>query len=294
MATLEACVARHLPPCDTEATDTALAAILALLRERTGADFAGYRRTTMLRRVRNRMISVGATTLEGYARLLAEQPGEPAHLLQRLTIKVSRFYRNAAAFDRLGGEVLPALARAAGGRALRLWSAGCGCGEEPYTLAMLLQSLDLPGTVLATDLDESALFRARQAVYAPESAAELPPALQRYLEPVAGGLRVAEAARARVEFARHDLTSARLPPAAAGFDLVSCRNVVIYFERPLQQQVFDLLYGAVVPGGALFLGEAEWPPLSWDARLKLLCRGSRLFQVRPLQTRVFQTREVVE
>jgi chemotaxis methyl-accepting protein methylase len=258
-----------------------VASILALLRERTGSDFSRYRAATVQRRILNRMISVGAQSLGAYLLLLESSRDEAARLLDRMAIKVSRFYRNRASFDLLRRSVLPALAAA--GAPLRVWSAGCGCGEEPYTLAMLLDEAGAAGEVLASDIDPAALAAAGRGLYAAEAAAELPAELAaRYLEPAGKGRLLAGAAvRARVRFERHDLQHGALPGApAAGFDLVSCRNLLIYLQADVRQEALGTLVRALRPGGVLFLGEAEWPAEGQAAALECISHAARLFRAR--------------
>jgi chemotaxis methyl-accepting protein methylase len=255
-----------------------VASILAVLRERTGTDFSRYRAATVHRRILNRMISVGAESLGAYLLLLESSRDEAARLLDRVAIKVSRFYRNRASFDLLREKVLPALA--ARGAPLRIWSAGCGCGEEPYTLAMLLEEAGLPGEIVANDIDPSALAAAQRGLYNAEAAAELPAALAaRYLAPAdRGRLLVGAEVRARVRFVRHDLQLGALPQGG-GFDLVSCRNMLIYLQAEVREEVCGTLAGALRPGGYLFLGEAEWPPEACTARLECVSHAARLFRM---------------
>lgn len=254
--------------------------ILAVVRARSGIDFSGYRAQTVQRRIHNRMAAMGAASLAEYVRLLDASEGEVTRLVEGMTIKVSRFYRNAAAFDILRDGVLPRLA--APGRPLRLWSAGCGRGEEAYTLAMLLEAAGLEGSVEATDIDGAALVRAREATYAAETVDELPAALrERYLE--AGErdgrvvVRPCRAVRARVRFSRHDLASAkrRFP---GPFELVCCRNVLIYWDRASQAGILSTLVSALAESGVLFMGEAEWPHGPAAARLRPLAETHRLFE----------------
>lgn len=260
----------------------ALEAILAVLRSRTGIDFSRYRSATVRRRIHNRMLSIGAESLQEYRARLEACDEEAGSLLERVAIKVSRFYRNRASFDLLRARVLPALA--ARGKALHVWCAGCGCGEEAYSLAMLLEEAGVEGTVEATDIDPAALEAARRGQYAPEAAAELPDGLAaRHLEEVHEGrkrmLRAGAALRGRVRFARHDLLGGA--PGRERFDLVSCRNVLIYLQAPVRDQAFATLRGALAPRGFLFLGEAEWPPEPVAATLECLGHGARLFAARP-------------
>ncbi len=260
--------------CDDE--HAVIAAVIELMRERTGINFADYRQATIARRIRNRMIAAGVDTFPDYLARLRADPAEAALLLERLTIKVSRFYRNAPTFEHLARVVIPRLAEQRGG-ALRVWCAGCGRGEEAYTLAMLLHEAGVAGSVLATDLDPMALRDAVAASYAEAAFDELPVALrQRHLQPLDDGARlrhrVAEPIRQRVTFTVHDVLS--MPPPAPGeFDLISCRNVLIYFNVPAQRRVFRALAAALAPGAFLCIGEAEWP----DAELatSLLPSGSK-------------------
>src|SRR5512133_3345913 len=153
---------------EADPDDAVLAAILREVHERIGTDFTGYRSSTVRRRVMNRVVSAGAASLQGYLSRLRDDPAEAAELLQRLTIKVSRFYRNPAFVP----AVVTALADRAArvhGRPLRAWSAGCGRGEEAYTLSILLaelSGLSAGFQVIGTDVDPVAL-RAPSAARSP-------------------------------------------------------------------------------------------------------------------------------
>lgn len=251
---------------------------LEQLRHRTGANLAGYRRATLERRIANRMIAVGATSLRDYVDRLGACAEEPRLLLARVTIKVSRFYRNPACFDHLRAEVLPRLARAARGRPLRLWSAGCAHGEEAYTLAMLCLEAGVEAAIDATDVDGAALAEARLARFGAESCRELPAALAgRFLDEHDGWLRPVVAVREMVHFARHDLAG-DAPPPAAPYDLVCCRNVLIYFERERQERMQQRLLAALARPGWLCLGEAEWPGAGIDPQLDASDARARVFR----------------
>jgi chemotaxis methyl-accepting protein methylase len=264
----------------TEVESTALQGILALLGRKTGIDFRSYRGSTIGRRVQNRMISVGARSHEEYLALLREDDGEAGRLLQRVTIKVSRFYRNRSTFDALRGAVLPELAERRGRAALTLWSAGCGYGEEAYTLAMLLDEAGITGSVVATDVDPAALTHAVAARYPASALTELPAELRdRYCRHADGYYSVDTVLRERVRFVRHDLTASQSPPDPGLFDLVCCRNVLIYFERAPQQAALQGLCRSIRAGGYLCLGEAEWPLPSVAGILQPLPPRTRLFRI---------------
>jgi chemotaxis methyl-accepting protein methylase len=260
-----------------------VAAILATVLEQTGLDFSRYRHGTIVRRIHNRMLTVRLDTLERYLARLRADPDEASQLAERLAIKVSRFYRNAPTFDALADDILPALAAARHPAPLRLWSAGCGCGEEAYTLAMLLDQLGLPGVVEATDIDATALSRAAAGVYPASALAELPNHLAaRYLRPVPGCARatygVSADLRGRLRFRYHDLTSGRAAHVDAPCDLVACRNVLIYFEAPAQELALEAILSGLAEGGIVCLGEAEWPTSSLVEHFKPIDARKRLFR----------------
>lgn len=257
--------------------------IVAVVLRRTGTDFSRYRQAIVERRIRNRMISLGLEDAQQYLACLLAEPEETSQLVGRLTIKVSRFYRNRAVFDCLRRDVLPALVRRAQGRPLRVWSAGCAFGEEAYSLAMLLQESGCSGIVDASDLDPKALEQARRGVYSDEACWELPDDLRsRYLTPAEwrGNRvhRVRSVLRDRVRFLQQDLTTLTPMEGRDRYDLVCCRNVLIYLERPAQLALFSRVFSSVAPSGFLCLGEAEWPPSSQAAHLRGLGRNRRVFQ----------------
>jgi chemotaxis methyl-accepting protein methylase len=254
--------------------------ILAVIRERTGVDFESYRRPFIERRILTRMAAAGVRTLAEYLDLLGSSHGETAALIDRLTIKVSRFYRDAASCDHLWRNVLPELARIRGGLPLRIWCAGGGCGEEPYTMAMLLEHLGLPGVIEATDVDPGALATARLGTYGRDAIGSLPTQLlDAHVEPIAGGDRyaIADAVKRRVRHSLHDVISDN-PPPAGPFDLICCCNVLIYVERDRHAATLARVQRSLAPDGYLCLGEAEWPPAVVERTLQLIAPQTRIFK----------------
>lgn len=266
--------------------------IIDALRRHTGVDVREYRRSTIERRIGNRMISIASPSLESYARLIAHSPHEANALLERVSIKVSEFFRNAEVFALLQSRFLPALVDSARGRPLRIWSAGCGRGEEAWTLAMLLHDLRIDGFIQATDVDPSALSFARRAEYRVSSVGALPQVLSdRYLTNVAGKRDVGESVVSvdkslhdLVQFSVHDLLSDAPAPGEGAFDLICCRNVLIYFQRTAQERTFLRLQRCLAPAGMLCVGEAEWPCGPSADRLLASAPRSRLFHHSPLQS----------
>jgi chemotaxis methyl-accepting protein methylase len=263
------------------------AAILEVVHQRVGVDFRQYRPATVERRIRNRMLTVRIDSPESYLRLLMASGDEAAHLAERLTIKVSRFYRNHATFDLLRHDVVRALAAGARQGPVRIWCAGCGCGEEAYTLAMLLADAGVDGVVEATDVDAFALDAAARGTYDQAAIAELPADLAgRFLEAVPSrsgtAFRVCDAVRARVRFSRHDLTSAAPPSDLVGAcDLVTCRNVLIYLQPEPRSHALQHVLAALAGEGVLVLGEAEWLPPTLEASFDVLGHKARVFRALP-------------
>lgn len=247
--------------------------ILELVRERCGVDLAAYRAQTLERRVRNRMLALGLADVADYERVLDSADGEAARLLERITIKVSRFYRNAATFDLVARRLLPELARTG---PVSAWSAGCGRGEEAWTLAMLLEAGAIDGTVLATDLDGEALATARAGLYPASALAELPaPLRDRYLAPEGRHFRVIPRLHERVRFEKFD-HSHGAPPGP--FQLVACRNLLIYWSRDVQRDILARIVAATAPGGFVVLGESEWPVGEAAAWLAEVPEARRVFR----------------
>jgi chemotaxis methyl-accepting protein methylase len=276
---------------DARTNGVRLADVLEVLHARTGIDFASYRPAMLERRVARHFATSGATSSEDYLRELQGSPGAAFRLLESITIKVSRFYRHAPTFDHLGGGLLEQLAHERAGRPLKIWCAGCAAGEEAYTLAMLLERAGIEAFIAATDVDSAALNRARVGIYPISATVELPPALvSNYLEPIVShGLpayRAQDNLRARIHFSRHDITSNAPPPGEQSFDLVSCRNVLIYFQPSAQAEATRRLLDATDEGGVLCLGEAEWPLPQFAGELQPLPHKTRMFRVST--TRPFQ------
>ena len=246
----------------SEGDEQALRTIFAHLRRHTGHDFTHYKRSTILRRLSRRLQVHDIETLPAYASFLRRTPGEADELLRDFLISVTQFFRDPDAFELLEQEVIPALFRGAQDP-VRVWVPGCATGEEAYSIAMLLceqagrVSPSPEIQVFATDIDEEALAVAREGAYPGIAAADLSQErLARFFDVEKGGIRVKPELREIVMFARHNLVA---DPPFSRLDLVSCRNVLIYFNREIQQQVFAMFHYALRPDGYLFLGSSESP-----------------------------------
>jgi chemotaxis methyl-accepting protein methylase len=225
------------------------------------------------------MISVGAETFAEYLQFLRQREGEAARLFEHVTIKVSRFYRHAPTFDVLRRQVLPELARQVDSRPLTVWSVGCACGEEPYTLAMLFAEADLSCNIEATDIDPTALQRAARGYYPDAALFELPKDLrERYLVRSDGFHEVSPLLREQVRFSHHDILSSRPAPGSGEFDLVCFRNVLIYLGHEVQELALHSVRRAVRREGYLCLGEAEWLSPAIATTLTPLAQDTRIFR----------------
>jgi chemotaxis protein methyltransferase CheR len=188
--------------------------------------------------------------------------GERSQMIDALTTNKTSFYREGAHFEFLRATVLPALF--ASRKPVRIWSAGCSSGEEPYTLAMLLHEVvrdpaQQGARILATDLSSRVLAMARAGTYTESATTDLPWATDRYFTRVAGSadrtVRVNDQLRALVRFARLNLMDRW--PMERGFQVIMCRNVMIYFEKDVQGRLVDRFWDLLAPGGHLFVGHSE-------------------------------------
>jgi two-component system CheB/CheR fusion protein len=245
-------------------TQSALEKAIILLRTHTGHDFSLYKRNTLYRRIERRMGIHQINKIAVYIRYLQENSQELDLLFNELLIGVTSFFRDGAAWEELGGNLIPALlASRPDGDALRAWVPGCSTGEEAYSLAMVFKEamgkLKPPKkfklTVFATDLDKDAIDKARQGVYPANIAADVSPErLNRFFAKVEGGYRVGTEIREMVVFAPQSLI---LDPPFTKLDILSCRNLLIYLAPEMQKKLIPLFHYSLSPGGVLFLGSAE-------------------------------------
>jgi chemotaxis methyl-accepting protein methylase len=207
------------------------------------------------------MRAKGVLTYEAYARVLDTDAAEYERLLDALTINVTKLFRNWETYAALADQVVPTL-WALPAPFIRVWSAGCSSGEEPYSLAALFhrhatEKGALAGRVriLGTDIDRDSLAAADRGAYEEAAFADTPTDLRgRYFSDVAP-YRVAPDVRALVTFERRDLVNEGAPDGS--FHLIACRNVLIYFDRATQEALFAKFHDALHPGGYLVLGKVE-------------------------------------
>ncbi len=259
-------------------------ALRALLSKAAGLVFEDSRRESMAYSIAERLRATSAPDVSSYLALLND-PVERQLLLDEVTIQETHFFRNPPQVRALRQHVLPELLRhaEAHSKRLRIWSAGCSTGEEPYSIAMMLRELLPTGQgwdvkVIATDLSLRALEAAREGQYGSRAVALATPAqLGRFFQPTpSGGHAVRPEVRDLVEFRHHNLVTEPVPfGPAERVDLVLCRNVTIYFSRETTRALMTRLHQSLRDGGYLFLGHSEtlWQ-VSEDFRLVSLGSGA--------------------
>jgi two-component system CheB/CheR fusion protein len=236
-------------------TEEGFKGILLLLRRHSSVDFSLYKSSTIQRRVVRRMVLTKHETLEGYAQFLQGNDKELTALYSDVLISVTSFFRNPEAFEVLRRKVWPALLQQRGDDPIRVWTLGCSTGQEAYSIAMsFVEAADKAPRmrklqVFATDLNDALLNKARHGLYAKNIAQDLSPErLRRFFVEEEGGYRVGKALREMIVFARQNVMS---DPPFSRLDIISCRNLLIYFEPGLQKKVFPVFHYALNPGGYL-------------------------------------------
>jgi two-component system CheB/CheR fusion protein len=256
--------------------------IIAHLRIRTGHDFAKYKRSTVVRRIARRMQVTRTDGLPEYHEFLRENPEEAQALLGDLLISVTTFFRDSEAFESLKKNVVPLLFE---GReqddTIRIWVSGCATGEEAYSVGMLLleevsrRDFRPPVQIFGSDLDARALGFAREGRYPASIEADVSEErLRRFFTREGDGYRVRQELRDIVLFAFHDMLK---DPPFSRVDLISCRNVLIYLDRDLQDQLCSTFNYALRPGGFLMLGPSESAD-NPKGMFRIVDRNARIYQ----------------
>jgi two-component system CheB/CheR fusion protein len=244
------------------ATDESFETLLRYMRDSRGFDFTGYKRASLMRRVRHRMAYAGYDTFEEYLDVLQASSDEFSALFNTILINVTDFFRDPEAWDYVSSDAIPRMLAERGPHdPIRVWSAGCASGQEAYTLAILLaetlgsEEFRQRVKIYATDVDEDALTQARVAGYDAKAVESVPPGyLERYFEKVNGRYVFHKDLRRGVIFGRNDLVK---DAPISRVDLLVCRNTLMYMNAETQRSVLGRLHFALAAQGTLFLGHAE-------------------------------------
>jgi two-component system, chemotaxis family, CheB/CheR fusion protein len=259
-----------LPPIESEIDDDALSgdpaldSLFHLLREQFGIDFSLYKTTTVARRIQRRLDMLRIDSISAYVDQLRIDADEVNSLYRDLLIGVTQFMRDPGAFETLEREVIPQIIdRVPPGEEIRVWVAGCGSGEEAYSIAMLFyeqlvareRPLDLK--ILATDVHPSSLETASTGIYGESQLANVDRRrLERFFTRRSSGYQISSDLRQLIVFARHNVTK---DAPFTRMHLITCRNMLIYLQPPAQRTVISLFHFGLAPGGILFLGASETP-----------------------------------
>ena len=222
----------------------------------TGIDLNAYKERQMKRRIDALITKNGMDGYEAYVHLLKTNKEKFEEFVNYLTINVSEFYRNPDQWKSMDQEIIPELIQRFG-KNLKIWSAACSTGDEPYSLVMAL-SRHLPLNqikIIATDIDKQVIAKAKVGLYNERSIESVPEDLKRkYFKQIGPSYQISDEIKSRVEFRQHNLIE---NDYASGFHLIVCRNVLIYFTEEAKDQVFHKFYNSLVPGGILFIGSTE-------------------------------------
>lgn len=238
--------------------------IRRLLKSHAGIQIADNKQSLVYSRLAKRLRTLGLPNFAAYCAFVESAAGadEFAQMIAALTTNVTSFFREQHHFEILRDQLLPTLVeRARNGGKVRIWSAGCSNGQEPYSIAV--QILDvapdagkLDIRILATDIDFNMLAHARNGEYTERDVASVPQTiLSRFFEQTANGYTVGDAAKSLVNF--KSLNLVKNWPVRGPFDVIFCRNVVIYFDDETKEQIWERFDRVLAPGGSLFIGHSE-------------------------------------
>ena len=222
----------------------------------TGIDLNAYKERQMKRRIDALIAKNGIVGYDAYIQLLKRDKSKFEEFVNYLTINVSEFYRNPEQWQVMDKEIIPELIRKFG-KNLKIWSAACSTGDEPYSLVMAL-SRHIPLNqirITATDLDKQVIAKAKVGLYSEKSIAAGPEDFKKkYFTKIGLSYQISDEIKSRVEFKEHNLLENNYP---RDYHMIVCRNVLIYFTEEAKDEVFRKFYKALTPGGILFIGSTE-------------------------------------
>ncbi|OUP86118.1 hypothetical protein B5F07_02115 [Lachnoclostridium sp. An169] len=255
--------------------------IYAILKKASGIDFTNYKRTTVLRRIERRMVVTHKPSLAEYVEFLSGDADEASILVKEILIGVTNFFRDPSFFEKLKQKVIYRIVERAGeNEPVRVWSAGCSTGEEAYSLAILFREvLDELGVqrdvkIFATDVDTKAIEQAGKGVFTESILDDVSSErLAKFFTKKNDQYTISKEIRRMIIFAPHNMLS---DPPFGKLDLISCRNVMIYFQPVLQRALFGIFHSALKDGGYLFLGKSETAG-EYSAVFTPVCNAEKIY-----------------
>jgi chemotaxis protein methyltransferase CheR len=240
--------------------------IAELVKAESGIDLHESKATLVYSRLAKRLRALGITTFTDYCDAVRVSDNERASMIAALTTNVTRFFREPHHFEHLRTRILEPMANAARrGDRVRLWSAACSSGQEPYSMALTVlaavpEAASLDVRILATDLNAHVVAHGKKGIYQKDELADVPPGMRaKWFEPVAGeargAMQIRDEVKSLVTFRELNLMGSW--PFAGPFDAIFCRNVVIYFDRETQSTIWHRLTRLIGDGGALYIGHSE-------------------------------------
>lgn len=268
--------------------------ILQLVKTKEGFDFEAYKMPMLIRRIENRMLKTNTQNSKKYLSYLQQTEGESQALLSNFLINVSHFFRDPLVFNYMYANVIPdvvARIMARGQNSIRIWSAGCASGEEAYSLAILLneylvsEKIEVSIDFFATDYDPLILKKARKALFSANALEDTRlKYIDKYFKPEGDKFALNEDIKKKVQFSLYNLLeSGSYAPSESifgEFDLILCRNVLIYFQEEAQNRIFTKLHKAMSSGGILVLGEAELPPVEFQSKFQQVNDCCKIYRKR--------------
>lgn len=222
----------------------------------TKIDLNAYKEKQMKRRIDTLIAKHKIDGYDKYVQVLKTDSVKFEEFVNYLTINVSEFYRNVEQWEILDKEIIPELIKKYGKR-LKIWSAACSTGDEPYSLVMAF-SRHLPLEqikILATDIDKQVIAKAKTGLYSEKSIENVPQDLKdKYFTKVGNSYQISEKIKERVEFKQHNLLK---DPYPADCNIIVCRNVLIYFTEEAKEDIYRKFHEAISPSGILFIGSTE-------------------------------------
>ncbi len=234
--------------------------ILELLNRKTGTDFSQYKPNTIERRLAKRLESLSLSNASDYLKYINKDPNELNNLFQVILIGVTEFFRNMESYEKLKPVLREIIHQKKEGESLRIWSVGCASGEEPYSLAIMINELlgqdsKVNMQIFATDLDDRALAVGRKGIYLPQAVKSVPDnLLKKYFHKTETGYQIKSNLRQSILFSKHDIS---IDPPFVNQDLIICRNLLIYFNNFLQKETLKTFHYSLNENGYLFLGRSE-------------------------------------
>ena len=251
------------------------------IRDHYSVDFSGYNFSFLRRRIASRMNRIDIFTVEEYYQYLIKSSEELSQLIQNLTINTSEFMRNPEVFKIIATDILPYLMANVSQRQLRFWSAGCSGGQEAYSLAIILTKMGCSNVkkavIIATDIDDFALQKAREGIYKEQYLKNLSERDRKisFFKAHNECYEVREKIKDLIYFRNHNLITGQ---DLGMFDMIMCRNVSIYFSKQLQQRMYERFLNNLADGGYLIMGKSEMISLKYRDCFKPVSLEHRIYR----------------